>query len=1191
MLSPQLRSAIAQLLDPRGAGPQPEDIADALWIARITAPPRRAHGDEPAATTAHAPLGQQVARPRDKEPETSAPTADTVTGAGPDDRPNTARTGPPTPAPKPQRPQTSTDALPTEPVPAGHQADAPPPAPEHPRSVPAPSTAPGRTHLTPRPPGRPATGVTLHPIGGSGHPVKGGRHSAHEVTVPRPPALTETLALARALRPLGQSAPSGRPALDEESTAHASSEAGLLHPVWRPADERRFSVDLLVDTGATMSVWHHLAGELRTVLERHAAFSDVRCFALDTDGAMPRLTPFHRRLRRRTDARQSGGPWDRPLHAPTERRLLLVLTDGVGRAWHEEELPTALARQCGVRPTAALQVLPRRLWHRTALRTIPVQARVTDPARPVPAFRARATWSGPPQSTRGWLPVMELNGVWLAPWAELVAGRTADAVGMLAAPLQGVSRPRRSTLLSPRRAAMPAVERVARFRAGCSPDAYRLACYLAAAPLSLPVMQLVQAATVPNSGHTELAEVFLSGLIERRLADTENPDDVVYDFRRGVRGELLRELTRREAVRVLEEVLAKVSGRIAAPFGGTLDFRALAAHIGGTDSVRGTRELPEGSLPFAEVAATVLSDSAGRHEAIARQLRTAVRDGVPAASIPRPELLAEPGRIGPADPSRLIGRAAELQALEAGLLQTAPVGPALVVIEGSPGMGRTRLIQEYLRRNNDRHSFTHWIKAHSSETLTEGLVGLWSALGMPAPADDDFSEDRLWTELARYRDWLIVLEGIPPTAWSHPHHGGGLLPRGVPPSGRGCVIATTDALDGWRHRDATIVRLRPLSRKDILDHLQRLLGGRLRRSDPHQRARLEELADSLPSTPRALLAVDLPQLLLAAAGPPKPRKLTLRADGTQSVWTVVSFTPPTGQVLLATGNQDGTVRIWDPETGEEVRSHSNGLGGPVMTLTAFVLAGQPILAATGSDRTVRLLDPATGTIVGRLTDSSRPTAPGPVRAVAAFEVHGRVLLASAGEDRLVHVWDPATGVMRRELTGHTDSVQALTSFTSPDGRPLLATASHDRTVRIWDPETGNQLGEPLTGHTTSVWAVTAFHASDGRALLATAGRGRTVHVWDTVTRQSVHVLDGHTDSVWAVTAFTAPDGRPLLATASHDRTVRIWDPETGNQLGEPLTGHTQPVLSVTAFTAPDGRPLLATASHDRTVRIWDPPTA
>ncbi|MGW7283681.1 hypothetical protein ACWGIV_36620 [Streptomyces sp. NPDC054844] len=134
---------------------------------------------------------------------------------------------------------------------------------------------------------------------------------------------------------------------------------------------------------------------------------------------------------------------------------------------------------------------------------------------------------------------------------------------------------------------------------------------------------------MPNSGHTELAKVFLSGLIERRLADTEDPHDVVYDFRRGVRSELLGELTRREAVRVLEDVLAKVSGRIAAPFGGTLDFRALAAHVAGTGSAGGTRELPERSLPFAEVAATVLSDAAGCHEAIARQLCTSVSDGVP----------------------------------------------------------------------------------------------------------------------------------------------------------------------------------------------------------------------------------------------------------------------------------------------------------------------------------------------------------------------------------------------------------------------------------------------------------------------------------------------------------------------------------------------------------------------------------
>ncbi|MER7141373.1 hypothetical protein ABT358_33225, partial [Streptomyces sp. NPDC000341] len=64
-------------------------------------------------------------------------------------------------------------------------------------------------------------------------------------------------------------------------------------------------------------------------------------------------------------------------------------------------------------------------------------------------------------------------------------------------------------------------------------------------------------------------------------------------------------------------------------------------------------------------------------------------------------------------------------------------------------------------------------------------------------------------------------------------------------------------------------------------------------------------------------------------------------------------------------------------------------------------------------------------------------------------------------------------------------------------------------------------------------------------------------IWDPDTGQQVgEPLTGHTNSVEAVAAFTTTDGRTLLATGSTDDTVRIWDPDTGQQVGEPLTGHT-----------------------------------
>jgi WD40 repeat protein len=101
-----------------------------------------------------------------------------------------------------------------------------------------------------------------------------------------------------------------------------------------------------------------------------------------------------------------------------------------------------------------------------------------------------------------------------------------------------------------------------------------------------------------------------------------------------------------------------------------------------------------------------------------------------------------------------------------------------------------------------------------------------------------------------------------------------------------------------------------------------------------------------------------------------------------------------------------------------------------------------LLATAGQDGTVRLWNPDTGDPVGRpLTGHTAP-----VESVA-FSPDGN-LLATAGQDGTVRLWNPDTGdPVGRPLTGHTDAVASV-AF-SPDGN-LLATASIDGTVRLWD---------------------------------------------------------------------------------------------------------------------------------------------
>ncbi|MFD0432063.1 hypothetical protein ACFQ60_47280 [Streptomyces zhihengii] len=222
-----------------------------------------------------------------------------------------------------------------------------------------------------------------------------------------------------------------------------------------------------------------------------------------------------------------------------------MLTDAVGPAWYGPSLPAFLACQTSKRPAAVLHVLPRRLWHRTAVPTENVDARITDPARPVLQFRTRhlppPLQTSPEQAMRrrralggclSWK--FTAHGL---PWAEHLGGRSSSWVPMLATPSAMCP-----DLAEEESGASTPQERVARFHAGSTSMAFRLACYLAAVPLSLPVMRIVQRELVPRSEQTDLAQLFVSGLIERREQQQsgQDPDDVVYDFRPGVGRNSLR---------------------------------------------------------------------------------------------------------------------------------------------------------------------------------------------------------------------------------------------------------------------------------------------------------------------------------------------------------------------------------------------------------------------------------------------------------------------------------------------------------------------------------------------------------------------------------------------------------------------------------------------------------------------------
>ncbi|KJA27642.1 hypothetical protein HYPSUDRAFT_197834 [Hypholoma sublateritium FD-334 SS-4] len=289
---------------------------------------------------------------------------------------------------------------------------------------------------------------------------------------------------------------------------------------------------------------------------------------------------------------------------------------------------------------------------------------------------------------------------------------------------------------------------------------------------------------------------------------------------------------------------------------------------------------------------------------------------------------------------------------------------------------------------------------------------------------------------------------------------------------------------------------------------------------------------------------------------------------TEPVSSVATALSPDGK-RIASGSYDGTVQIWDLETGEQVGKPLRGHTDQI-TSVAFSSDGRRVVSGS-DDKTLRIWDLETGKQVGRPWQGHTSY----ITSIAVSPDGTRV--ASGSLDKTVRIWNSQTGTQAGEqYKGHTSSVRSV-AF-SPDGKRIVS-GSWDGSVRIWDLETGNQVWKPLRGHTN--WVLSVAFSADGKHIVSGSADG-TLRIWGSETGKQVgEPFRGHTDDVNSV-AFS-PNGK-YVVSGSDDETVRIWDLEAGEQVGEPFKGHTDLVKSV-AFS-PDGKRIIS-GSWDKTIWIWN----
>ncbi|CAG8507606.1 51_t:CDS:2 [Dentiscutata heterogama] len=283
---------------------------------------------------------------------------------------------------------------------------------------------------------------------------------------------------------------------------------------------------------------------------------------------------------------------------------------------------------------------------------------------------------------------------------------------------------------------------------------------------------------------------------------------------------------------------------------------------------------------------------------------------------------------------------------------------------------------------------------------------------------------------------------------------------------------------------------------------------------------------------------------------------------------------------LITGSYDNTIRVWNLETGEVVRT----LTGHTRCVRALQFDYAKLI--TGSmDHTLRVWNYHTGKCITKLEGHT-----GGVLCLHFVDY----IVASGSTDTTIKIWNFSTHKCFT-LNGHREWVNKVLIFQ----KTKLLSCSDDHTLRIWDLAS-QSCTQIFDGHNAPVQCIqpTYLHMNSNTNLttidddqpcnrnsrkddnltpvIISSSLDNVIKIWDLQTGECLRTLFGHEEGVWSLAV-----DKLRLVSGAQDGIIKIWDKDSGNCM-HTLIGHCG---AVTCVALSDTK--IITAGDDADIKIWD----